>query len=97
MLTGRLERLTLTRTSSLVFLSKGLLIADNNPKKSGCPALSSFEGRNPMAVATFSPIKLLLFCVLLMEAWEVKIKTVEYEWRQQLWSAICLVFGKKKV
>jgi hypothetical protein len=72
----------LTLTYSLVFLSKGLLIADNNPKKSGCPVLSSFEGRNPMAVATFADVNLLLFWVLLMEAWEVKIETVNYEWRQ---------------
>jgi hypothetical protein len=52
----------------------GLLIADNNPKKSGCPALSSFEVRNPMAVATFAHVKLLLFCVLLIEAWKSKQK-----------------------
>jgi len=42
MLTGRLERLTLT--ASLVFVSKGLFIADNNQKNSGCPELSSFLG-----------------------------------------------------
>jgi hypothetical protein len=81
----------------LVFLSKGLLIADKNPKKRGSPVLSSFEGRKPMAVAKFAPVKLLLFCVLLMETWEVIIESDEYEWRQKFWSAIYLVAGKKKV
>jgi hypothetical protein len=80
MLTGRLERLTLT--ASLVFTSKGLFIADNNPKNSRCPALSSFLGSKINDSGDICTCQVIAVLCIANASLEVKIKTDECEWRQ---------------